>query len=575
MDYVISEETRLKLEVARKEIERYENILRLDCVERIQDMVGVKRKVTAYSKLSENYGIIGNTGQSVHYAKLLIEYYNDHIDEVKSIQRASERSALINKYIDAHYLLARYEFEYFLMCIEQSVPEENKFYSSRRNVIRKDVLLLQDLEYGRLKNLAISAPPRTYKTALGIRFLAWCALRHREESSFFASHTGKMCREVFRRVGDILRSPHVKKIFHEVEIAQNAEDMWIDILPKSYDNGYHTLYFAGVDSNMAGVINCSWLLYCDDLLTEQDARNPSLVENAWDKYATGIRQRRSSNKVRELHIATRWSTKDVVSTLESQHKDDPEWKFVLRPAQDPITRESNFMFKYNPLTKQHFEDIRQSMNEIDFECIYQQNPMDKQGLLFNENDLRRFKELPKQDPDEIFCACDVAFSGTDSVAMPVAYRYGDDIYIVDVVFDSRGYKWTEPLVANMIIRHRPNIAQFEANNGGEFYAKDVQEAIKGKSATRVIPKRTLSNIGKVARIEQFEPNIKEFYFLDKSLYKPESPYGRFMKETCSFNVNGKNKHDDAPDSLAMIASMIRLKNNSGRAKMVSKSIFGL
>lgn len=533
------------------------------------------KRILAYSRLSKNYGQIGNTGKSVFYAKKLIDVYSKSIDDVNSETRTEERSALIKAYIDAHYILAPYEFEYFLMCIEQNVPEENKFYSSRRNIIRKDVLLLQDLEYGRLKNLAISAPPRTYKTALGMRFLAWSALRHRSESLFFASHTGKMCREVFRKVGEILKSPQVKKMFPDVKIEQNAEDMWIDITPKEYSNGYHTLYFAGVDSNMAGVINCSWLLYCDDLLTEQDARNPALVENAWDKYATGIRQRRSSSNVRELHIATRWSTKDVVSQLESRHHDDPEWKFVLRPAQDPVTLESNFMFLHNPLTKEHFEEIRQSMNEIDYECIYQQNPMDKQGLLFNENDLKRFKELPNTDPDEIFCACDVAFSGTDSVAMPVAYRYGDDIYVVDVVFDGRGYNFTEPLVANMLIKHRPNIAQFEANNGGEFYAKDVKDLIKGKSDTRIVAKRTPSNIGKMARIEQYEPNIKEFYFLDKSMYRPESPYGKFLKETCSFNINGKNRHDDAPDSLAMLASMIRLKNITGRVKMVSKSIFGM
>lgn len=564
----------IKIENAQKKIIEYRQKLGLDGGRKLRRDAELYRCSILLDHLAECYQTINDTDNMKWCANKLIELISKNYDRLQAIKVEKEQRITIQHFQNAHFLLAPYEFERFLQCLESNVPDESKFYASRSNIIRKDVLLLQDLEDGKLKGLSISAPPRTYKTALGIRFLTWCGLRHPEQSCLFVSHTNKMCRDVFRKVLDMLNSPEVQRMFPGIIISQSAEDLWIDIFPKSSNNGYHSIYFAGIDSNMAGVLNCSWLLYCDDLLTEQDARNPDLVEASWDKYATGILQRVSSKNYRELNIATRWSTKDVVTTLENKKTDDPTWKFVKRPAQDPITRESNFLFRNNPLTKEHFEEIRQYMNEVDYECIYQQNPMDKQGLLFMESDLKTFKELPKQPPDEIFTACDVAFSGSDSLAMPMIYRYGDEFYVVDVVFDSRGYVSTEPLVSNFIIQHQPNRAQFEANNGGEFYAKDVKNMILGKSKCRIEAKRTPSNIGKNARIEQFEPIIKSFYFLDKSLYKFDSPYGHFIKELCSFNINGKNKHDDAPDSLAMAASMIR-STTTGSIAFFSRRDFGL
>ena len=569
-----AEMKRYREEAARKNIEKYREILRLDYTGIKRKPYGLYKASIYFDALAESYRTLGDIENVKWCAHQIIDIVQKKSQNLREMVDEKEQRITIQHYQNAHFLLAPYEFEMFLKCLEVAVPEDGKFYASRSNIIRKDVLLLQDLEEGKLKGLSISAPPRTYKTALGIRFLTWCALRHPEESCMFVSHTNKMCRDVFRKVLDMLNSAEVQRIFPGMTINQSAEDLWIDIYPKSSENGYHSIYFAGIDSNMAGVINCSWLLYCDDLLTEQDARNPDLVEASWDKYATGILQRVSSRNYRELNIATRWSTKDVVTTLENKKQNDPTWKFVKRPAQDPITRESNFLFRKNPLTKEHFEEIRQYMNDIDYECIYQQNPMDKQGLLFPENELQTFKELPNQPPDEIFGACDVAFSGADHLSLPIVYRYGDEFYIADVVFDSRGYTQTEPVVANFIIQHHPNRIQFEANNGGEFYANDIKNMIKGKSVCRIDTKRTPSSIGKGARIEQFEPIIKKFKFLDKKLYKFDSPYGLFIKELCSYNMNGKNKHDDAPDSLAMAASMIRT-NNSGKVAFFNRRDFGL
>lgn len=67
---------------------------------------------------------------------------------------------------EAYQVLGRRDFEKFLIAIEWNYPKDMKFYDIRENVLRDWVKDLEDLEYGRLKILSISAPPRTGKTTV-------------------------------------------------------------------------------------------------------------------------------------------------------------------------------------------------------------------------------------------------------------------------------------------------------------------------------------------------------------------------------------------------------------------------
>ena len=176
--------------------------------------------------------------------------------------------------------------------------------------------------------------------------------------------------------------------------------------------------------------------------------------------------------------------------------------------------------------------------------------------------------MPAENPDAVYMACDVAFSGSDNLSAPVAYQFGDDVYIDDVVFSPEGYTTTEPIVQAFMIKHSPNFAKFESNNGGDFYAKDIKNAVENIIKTRIYSERTKSN--KLVRISQFEPIIQQFYFKDRSLYQPGSMYDKFIREIEHFNINGKNKHDDAVDSLAMIAEMKRNMQSGGTVYVTAR-----
>lgn len=537
---------------------------------------GLVNLVQDYRRLAMSYEVLGDIQSSENAWTTVLRLIRSRGGEMEKYEENGYDNYLsfINSaMIEAYSVLGRSQFEYFLVALELDLPEEQRIYSGRRNIISSDVAEMQKLEDHKYKILGLSAPPRTGKTLLGTRFLAWVMARHNSESSFFASHSMKMCRKVYDDLMNIFNSPGFKRVFPWLSATGNKEDMWIDLIPR-VSNGYHTLHLAGIDSQMAGVIDCSWLLYCDDLISGiEEAMNPDRMENALNKYVTDIRQRFSKSNAIALLSATRWGTKDPLTYEEELSGGDPHNKFIKRPALNE-NGESNYMFRKDPMTREFFEDIKARMDPVSFECIYQQHPIDREGLIFT--DLKRYKELPKGNPDVIYMACDVAFSGADNLSAPFAYQYGDDVYIVDVVFSPQGYTETEPLVSSYMTKYMPQFAKFEANNGGDFYAKDIKDAIEGIINTRIYSERTKSN--KMYRISQFEPIIQQFYFKDRSLYPPGSMYDRFIRELERFNINGKNKHDDAADSLAMLAEMKRKSQNSGGVfvmKRKGKKRFGV
>jgi hypothetical protein len=88
--------------------------------------------------------------------------------------------------------------------------------------------------------------------------------------------------------------------------------------------------------------------------------------------------------------------------------------------------------------------------------------------------------LPGDEPDNIIFFCDVAFGGGDSLSMPICYVWGDTGYIPDVLYDKHDKEITEPRVVGKIMQHECKMGRFEANNGGDFYATDIDKALKEK-----------------------------------------------------------------------------------------------
>jgi predicted phage terminase large subunit-like protein len=242
-------------------------------------------------------------------------------------------------------------------------------------------------------------------------------------------------------------------------------------------------------------------------------------------------------------------------------KQGKRMKIIETPALDPVTDESNFEYMREGkrvFTTQYFRDQREMLSAEQWESEFQQQPFEAKGVLFPEKSLNYFFELPvDRDPDSVIAVCDTADKGEDYCSMPIAAVYGDEVYIVDVVFDDAPPEVTKPECATALMRNKVVASTFESNNAGTYFARDVQQILNDKKyVCNIRTKRTISN--KQTRIEFASDTIlKNFYFKHPTTYARNSQYAEFMKQLITYTRSGKVPHDDAPDSLSLLENELR------------------
>lgn len=541
-------------------------------------------RVCAMGDLQKNYAYIGDMDNCIAVCKSLIEYVRLNTDKFRLLNR-TKAYRVKNRFEEAYFSVAPYSLHHFLSCMEWNYSPDMKFYANRFSVLRDWVVQLERLENGELEGLGLSAPPRSGKTGAGELFLAWLAGRHPEKSMIFATHTSRMARKAFDDINRLLTDPKRQwsRIFPGLTVSFSAEDLWIDVGPK--ENIYKTLYFTSIDSGKAGVMEASHLIYVDDLISGiEEAMNPTRLDNAWMKYGNDIEQRRSNGSVKELHIATRWSINDVLSRLEAENENNPRWAFIKKPGLDE-NGESNFNFKYNPLDKEHFEQLKRMMDEVSFECIVQQNPMEREGILFPESSLLHYEGvLPEGEPDMVCFAADIAFGGGDFLSMPIAYVYGKYAYIHDVVHHNGTKDITKPLVVAAIIRNGATGGFMEANNGGDEYAEDIGRRLSAMGYRCAITSRKAPpNRSKLDRIVSCTSEIKgtiaesEGYILvfrSRAARQGMPMYEKYMDHLTKFNQSLKyqgRQKDDAADATTSLVSNV-LGKKSPEMKVYPRSL---
>ena len=198
-------------------------------------------------------------------------------------------------------------------------------------------------------------------------------------------------------------------------------------------------------------------------------------------------------------------------------------------------------------------DMMVNLDDASFKALYMNQPIEREGLVYNQDELRRYFELPDRDPDGIIAVCDTKDKGSDFAVLPVAYIYGDDYYIDDCVCDNGLPDIVDARLVDILFRHRVKQARFESNSAGGRVAQKVQEQLKSRGGiTHITTKFSTAN--KETKIIINSAWVKEHcLFKDSSLYRRNSEYGKMVDMLCSYTMAGKNKHDDVPDAFAMLA----------------------
>ncbi len=446
------------------------------------------------------------------------------------------------------------DFDSYCQYLEWNREPSKRFYLPRRRQLKQVADALNELADGKLDLLAISLPPGTGKTTIALFFLTWLAGKNPDAPMLTGSHSNSFLRGCYDECLRIMGKDSEylwNDVFLNLDIAQtNAADLNIDI---GTAKRFSTLQFTSVGSGNAGKVRAQGLLYCDDLVSGlEQALSKERLDKLWELYTTDLRQRKIGD-CPELHIATRWSVHDVIGRLEQKYADSNRAKFIVIPALN-AEDESNFDYGNTAgFTTEFYHDMRDTMDDASWRALYMNQPIEREGLLYSEAELRRYFELPDGDPDGIISICDTKDKGTDYAFMPVAYIYGNDYYIADCICDNSLPEVVEPRITNCLLQNKVQMSRFEHNNAGGRVAKDIQAEVKNRGGiTKITTKFTTSN--KETKIILNSAWVKEHcLFKDNSMYKKKEDYGRMMDMLCSYTMAGKNKHDDVPDGMAMLA----------------------
>lgn len=415
----------------------------------------------------------------------------------------------------------------------------------------------------------------THNTTLAEFFLAWTSGRNPFLPNLIGSHNNAFLGGVYGemlRIFDANGEYKWQDVFPGLNVvATNAKDMMIGIgYTKSDDMRFKTIEFTSIGSQNAGKVRAMNVLYCDDLVDGiETAMSIDRLDKLWQAYYTDLRQRKIGTRVKELHIATRWSVHDVLGRLERQYEGDPAAKFIRFSALDE-NDESNFDYPYGlGYSTKALHEQRDIMDEPSWRALFCNEPIEREGLLYEGSELRRYFELPEKEPDTILAICDTKEQGADYCVMPVFYQYGTDFYLDTLIFDNGKVETVEERVAQKLLERKVRMCRIESNRGGTMFAQNVQKRLKELGGmTNITTKWTQSN--KETRIIANSGMIKaHVLFKDESYYAKDREYRDAMTQLCSYSMMGKNKHDDFPDVLGLFVDW-QLSDRTNIATIVKR-----
>ena len=225
---------------------------------------------------------------------------------------------------------------------------------------------------GEIKRLIVNMPPRHTKSEFAsYLFPAWMIGKNPKLKIIQTSHNTELATRFGRKMKHLVDDSLFQQVF-DVSIASDskASGRW-----ETNHGGEY--YAAGVGGAITG--RGADLLIIDDPHTEQDVLSATAMDNAYEWYTSGPRQRLQPGGAIVV-VMTRWSEKDLTGQLiRAQAKSDrgDQWEVIefpaILPSGNPVWPE---YWKAEELLK-----VKAAISESKWQAQYQQNPTSEETAI--------------------------------------------------------------------------------------------------------------------------------------------------------------------------------------------------
>ena len=443
--------------------------------------------------------------------------------------------------------LARREFFYFcnLMASDFYKPE-------RRYLVELCEALQAFYEDEKAKVLIINEPPRHGKSRTASLFVEWVLGRNPPEKIMTGSYNNILSATFAKNVRNAIQEVKADEnitvysdIFPNVRIKHGdaAMDMW------SLDGGYNS-YLATSPSGTATGFGCSLLIIDDIIKNAEEAYNETAKEKSW-LWFTNTMLSRLEEGGKILIIMTRWASDDLAGRA-IEHFGEAAKVITMKALQPDGT-----MLCDEILSRRSYEEKVRAMGADIASANYQQEPIDLKGQLYSS--FKTYDRIPVDiNGNPLFTAIrnytDTADTGSDYLCSIVYGVYNGEAYVLDLLYTKDAMEETEPATAAMLYRNDVNVADFESNNGGRGFARQVRRILQDTyKSNKTVINTFAQTKNKAARILSNSTWVMEHIYFPTNWKDRWPEYYRAMTR---YQREGKNANDDAQDATTGIAEKI-------------------
>lgn len=443
--------------------------------------------------------------------------------------------------------LARREFFFYCNLIS------GDFYKNNRKYLIEFCNDLQHFyETDEHEVLIINMPPRHGKSRTASMFTQWVFGKNQNEKVMTGSYNETLSTTFSKNVRNAIQEVKGDKdkiifndIFPGVSIKQGdgAMNLW------SLEGGYNN-YLATSPTGTATGFGCSLMIIDDLIKNAEEAYNENVLEKHWDWFTNTMLSRlEEGGKI--IIIMTRWATGDLAGrALEHFKQIGMKVKHISMKA----LKEDGTMLCDEVLSRKTYDMKKKTLGEDIASANYQQDPIDVKGRLYSS--FKTYYNIPRDENNNVLFTkikayIDTADEGSDNLCCIVYGEYNKEAYVLDILYTKEPMEITEIATAKILFENEVNIADIESNNGGRAFARQVE---------RILKERFASNKTKINWFHQSKNKkariLSNSTWIMDHIYYPVNWRNRwpdYYKAMTTYQKEGKNKHDDAPDATTGIA----------------------